>query len=217
MYLHHILSRENKELIHRIYAAQKENPTQGDFADQVKEDLTVLEMTEDSIATLTKGALKTLMKEKVNAEAEKFLKKLQVSHKKVNLIHYKELKIQQYMVDKRMTNSMVEVLVAARSSMVRGIRQNFASLSQRTQCPLLCKDTARDTQQHLLECPVLLAALTIKEEEQRDAVRYDDIFGGVEMQLRITPVLMRLLEIREELIEARPTSGLKCWTQSTLF
>merc|ERR1719319_202445 len=100
-----------------------------------------------------------------------------------------------------MTNSMVELLVAARSSMVRGTRQNFVSSSARTQCPLLCRDTARDTQRHLLECPVLLAALTTKEEEQRDAVSYEDIFGDVEMQLCITPVLMRLLEIREELIE----------------
>ena len=81
---------------------------------------------------------------------------------------------------------------------MKGIRKNFVSSSERTQCPLLCRDTEEDTQRHLLECPVLLAALTVKEEEQRDAVEYEDLFGDMEMQLRITPVMMRLLEIREE-------------------
>ena len=107
------------------------------------------------------------------------------------------------MVDKRMSNSMVELLVAARTNLVRGIKQNFVSSSERTQCPVLCRDTARDTQRHLLECPVLLAALTMKEEQNRDAVKYEDIFGDMEMQLRISPVLMRLLEIREEMLESQ--------------
>ena len=97
-----------------------------------------------------------------------------------------------------MTNAMVEVLVAARSSMMRGISQNFVSSSVRTQCPLLCRDTARDTQRHLLECPVLLAGLSVKEEEMRDQTQYDDNYGDVEMQLCILPLLMRLLEMREE-------------------
>jgi len=201
MYLHHILSRENKELIKRVYTAQTENPTKGDFAFQVNEDMEILEMTEQSITTLTKTAFKQLVKEKTNHEAEKYLKKLQESHKKVNMVKYEKFKIQQYMVDKRMTNPMVELLVAARSSMVKGIRKNFVSSSERTQCPLLCRDTEEDTQRHLLECPVLLAALTVKGEEQRDAVEYEDLFGDMEMQLRITPVMMRLLEIREELAE----------------
>ena len=31
MYLHHILSRDGIELIHRVYIAQSENPSDGDF------------------------------------------------------------------------------------------------------------------------------------------------------------------------------------------
>ena len=41
-----------------------------------------------------------------------------------------------------MTNPMVELLVAARSSMVKGIKQNFVSSSVRTKCPLLCRNPA---------------------------------------------------------------------------
>ena len=43
----------------------------------------------------------------------------------------------------------------------------------------------------------------MKEEQNRDAVKYEDIFGDMEMQLRISPVLMRLLEIREEMLESQ--------------
>ena len=39
MYLHHILRRDDKELIKRVYNAQKENITKGDFAEQVKRDM----------------------------------------------------------------------------------------------------------------------------------------------------------------------------------
>merc|ERR1719319_1749043 len=201
MYLHHILSRDEKELIKRVYIAQRENISKGDFAEQVKDDMEVIEMNEESIASMTKGAFKSLVKSKVNEAAEEVLKAKQKAHSKVNQIEYEKLKIQKYMVDKRLSNAMVEVLVAARSSMLRGISQNFVSSSVRTQCPLLRRDTARDTQRHLLECPVLLAGLSVKEEEMRDQTKYDDIYGDVEMQLCILPVLMRLLEIREELIE----------------
>ena len=58
-----------------------------------------------------------------------------------------------------------------------------------------------DTQRHLLECRTLLAALTVEEEEQRDAVKYDDLFGDMEMQIHITPVMICLLEIQEGLGE----------------
>ena len=201
MYLHHILSRDEKELIKRVYSAQKENTTKGDFAEQVKADLEVFEMNEESVASMSKGAFKSLVKVKINEAAKEALIVQQKEHSKLNDIKYEKLEIQQYMVDKRMTNAMVELLVAARSSMLRGISQNFVSSSVRTRCPLLCRDTARDTQRHLLECPVLLAGLTVEEEELRDATKFDDIYGKVEMQVCITPLLMRLLEMREELLE----------------
>ena len=100
-----------------------------------------------------------------------------------------------------MTNSMVETMVALRSSMVRGVRANFVSSSVRTQCPLQCRDTAEDTQRHLMECPVLLARLTVAEDQVLMSVKYDDVFGEVEEQVRVIPVLARLLEIRGDLLD----------------
>ena len=39
MYLHNILSREDSELVKRVYITQRDNPTSGDFVDLVKSDL----------------------------------------------------------------------------------------------------------------------------------------------------------------------------------
>ena len=88
MYLHHILSRDEKELIKRVYSAQKENTTKGDFAEQVKADLEVVEMNEESVVSMSKGAFKSLVKEKVNEAAKEALNIQQKEHSKVNDIKY---------------------------------------------------------------------------------------------------------------------------------
>ena len=183
-----------------MYNAQKTKPSKGDFAEQIKTDIKLLgdDIDEEEIKKMTKTEFKTLIKQMVTKAAEIDLKEQQKTHSKVDKLKYDQLKIQSYMVDHRMSNSMVQLMVAMRSSMVRGVTQNFVSSSVRTQCPMKCGDTARDTQRHLLECPVLLAGLSVREEEMRDFVEYDDIFGDAEMQVRIAPTLMRLLEIREE-------------------
>ena len=202
-YLHHIINREDKELIKRVYNAQKTTPSKGDFAELIKTDIKLLgdDMDEETIQRMTKTEFKTLVKQMINKAAENDLKEQQKTHSKLNLLKYDQLKIQSYMVDRRMTNSMVELMVGMRSSMVRGVTQNFVSSSVRTQCPMKCRDTARDTQRHLLECPVLLAGLSVQEDEMRGSIEYNDIYGDAEMQLCITPTLMRLLEIREEKME----------------
>ena len=43
----------------------------------------------------------------------------------------------------------------------------------------------------------------VKEEMERDFVKYDDIFGGVQQQHQAVSTLARLLELREEVLEER--------------
>ena len=39
MYLHNILNRSKGELVKRVYEAQRNNPTKGDFIELLKQDL----------------------------------------------------------------------------------------------------------------------------------------------------------------------------------
>ena len=144
MYLHHIVHREDKELIKRVYDAQKTNPTKGDFADIVRNDLKLLgeDFSDELVKSMTKKELKTLIKDKMEEEVLDKMKEKQTIHKKVKDIKYEKLESQAYMRDGSMTNNMVRTLTALRSSMVRGVRANFVSSSVRTQCPLQCRDTA---------------------------------------------------------------------------
>ena len=197
MYLQHILSRDNKELIKRVYDAQKLNPTKDDFVKLVEEDLKLIEMEETEIIGKSKTEFKTIVKNKIKEVVLLAMKEKQKSHTKMKTLEYKELMLQKYMSDVNSSNSMVATLVAWRSSMVRGIGQNFAPSSRVTVCPMGCR--APDTQQHLLQCPPLLARLTAAEGEVRNLSQYNDLFGEVERQLRLAPVLQRLLDIREDL------------------
>ena len=76
-------------------------------------------------------------------------------------------------------------------------------------CPLKCqKEEAVDDQRHLLLCPVLLAELSSEEEEDTRRVTYNDMYGSVDSQKRMVKVVTRLLEIRSNLLNLTPTSGL---------
>ena len=132
MYLHHILSRDEKELIKRVYNAQKTKPTKGDFAELVQVDLKLVGMTEEGLQTISKKDLKVLVKENINAAVLQDMKEKQKLHSKTRKIEYKKLMMQHYMKDSKMTNSLVKTLVSMRSSMARGVRGNFVSSSERT-------------------------------------------------------------------------------------
>ena len=64
MYLHNILSREEGELVKRVYRAQSDRPTKGDFVELVKADLEMIGATlnENEIQTQTKGEFKSSIK-----------------------------------------------------------------------------------------------------------------------------------------------------------
>ena len=202
MYLHNILSREEGELVKRVYRAQSDRPTKGDFVELVKADLEMIGATlnENKIQTQTKGEFKSSIKSKIQDAALQYLKTLQIKHKKTEHIQYNNFRIQPYMKDPRFTNSMVSMLFSMRSSMTRGIKANFSAMYRRDlSCPLKCGAT--DQQSHLMFCPVLLAQLSCDDEKMTRSTMYEDIFGSVDQQLIVIGILSRLMELREELLD----------------
>ena len=208
MYLHHILNRDDNELISRIFKAQQKAPTKGDFIELVMEDLKMIDESEETVKNSSKAKLKSIVKTKVNEVALESLKEKLRKHTKVKDIEYTKLKVQEYMKDPEMTNKMVETMFALRSSMVKEVKQNFVSSGVRTQCPLNCRDTSQDTQRHLVECPVLRTGLTVAEDKVLEVTKYDDIFGEMQDQKRAVYILTRLLEIRESFLEDLPVGAI---------
>ena len=133
MYLHNILSREDSELVKRVYVTQRDNPTSGDFVELVKSDLEDIniEYIEKAIIQQSKTQLKLIIKEKLKASVLMKLKDKQSSHSKIRDIKYNKLQIQPYMASNKFTNEMVQLIFNFRSSMIKNIKANFSSINRK--------------------------------------------------------------------------------------
>ena len=202
MYLHHILGRNDGELIKRVFNAQRDNTTPGDFVDLVKGDLLNIGeiFDEEKIKLQTKNQFKTHIKNKIKSKTFKDLKSQQQEHSKVRSITYTKFEIQSYMTSSLFSNEMVRVLFNMRCSMTKGIKSNFSSIFRNDiGCKMKCNQTgAIDNQEHLLSCPILLSNL---KSDQISSVNYDNIFGSLEEQRKVVNVLIQLPEIRNKILE----------------
>ena len=157
-YLKHILSKEDTELVKKVYLAQKESPNHGDFVQLVEQDMLELNVTSQHLDDLDKVSLKARLKKNATIAAFKFLKLRQSEHKEVKHIQYKTFEVQSYLRSATLHSEEMKTLTAVRSMCLRNIRSNFSKIfKERLNCPLICnKDNpARDTQDHLLVCPKL--------------------------------------------------------------
>ena len=61
-FLHHIMCKENNELVKKVFKAQKEYPTSGDFVKLVEQDMEDLNITYTQIQNIAKVTLKASLK-----------------------------------------------------------------------------------------------------------------------------------------------------------
>ena len=201
LYLHHILSRNNEELIRRVFNAQKDNTTPGDFLELVKGDLANIGETfdEKSIGSQTKTQYKNYIRKKMKLKAFEDLKTMQAGHSKIRGIKYDKFTIQEYMTSPTFTNEMVSLLFNMRCSMTRGVKCNFSSIFRGDLgCKLKCDiPEALDSQEHLNSCPRILSKM---QGDQHLSFKYADIFGSLGEQRQAVEVLARILEIRDQIL-----------------
>lgn len=206
MYLHHILNRNDSELIKRVFSAQRESPTPGDFVELVKSDLQSIGEIFDENAILGRSKIqyKNFIKEKVRMAAFNDMKNLQKKHLKVMNIQYDCLKTQKYMTDSMFSNDMVKLLFNMHSSMTKGIKINFLSIFREDMtCRLKCSDPqAIDSQQHILTCSVIHENISYDESNKARNLNYNHIFGNLDQQREAVLVLAKLLEVREDILES---------------
>ena len=205
MFLQNILKRRDEELVKRVYEAQKDKPTTGDFIELVKKDLEMIgqDFDEEFILSKTTSQFKSHIKKKTREAALKELKLVQLTHTKVSDIKYDKFQTQPYLKSNKFTNDMSRLLFNMRSSMTKNIKSNFSSqFGSNPRCSMKCNDLeAIDNQNHILQCQVLLEKLSPEEKLSASQVKYNDIFGSLEEQSKVVLVLARMLDIREEILE----------------
>ena len=199
LYLQTILHRSSEELTKRVYEAQKTNTVKGDFHELVLKDMEIVGegITEEYIKSCSKEALKRQLKEKIRNAALQYLKQKQKEHSKIKDIKYDKLQTQEYMKSPIFTNTEVNFLNALRSRSIN-VKWNFKSkYSNNLQCPLC--EASKDDQPHLLECPELRKRFKTNEVSNKTC-KYEDIFSDHQKQKEVTHQIMKLMKIREQMV-----------------
>ena len=202
LYLQTILKRSDNELIKRIYKAQAENPSPGDFIELVKKDFVTIreEFNESKILNMTKESFKKVIKEKIKTAAFDYLRTLQAKHSKIQDIVYRRLEIQPYMVSPVFLDEEVNILHSLRSRAV-DCKANYRNMyKDDDMLCILCKIEYCD-QKHILTCSVLLNALQTMNTA-RSKIMYEDIFNeDTFKQKEVTALYRTLLDIRKKKIQ----------------
>ena len=135
------------------------------------------------------------------------LKNVQSQHKKAKHIQHKSLKVpQQYLCNPKFNFKLSSLLFNLRCESVKDIKANFHTMySDDDICPLCLND--RDTQQHLLKCPILISNLSVKEKEKLKSVQYSHIYSDINEQYCVTKIFQSILKIREKLLAAGSLPG----------
>ena len=127
MYLHNIQNRSEGELVRRVYTAQKNNPTRGDFIELVKQVFQDFcePFYEEAILLENKNTFKSCIKKKIKETVFTKLKDIQKSHSKIRDIKYEKFKIQPYLSSFLLTTDMTKILFNMRSLMTKKLQMQL--------------------------------------------------------------------------------------------
>ena len=205
-YLKNILQRDSEELISEIFAAQKEDPNDGDFCKLVDEDAKQvnLVLNEHEIAMMKAKQYKNKFKGLVKDAAFQYLIQMKTKHSKMSQVTYNNLSLQAYMQSPLFTAQDAAILFSLRTRTVRGIKDDFRHMYSDNKCPLQCGSI--DTLQNILTCTALQTNIE-SSLLTHNQVKYEHIFSqDIIKQKEATETFKHLLMVREKLINNLPVS-----------
>ena len=198
LYLHNILQKNESELIRRVYEAQKDDPTPGDFCELVKDDCIDigLNLSDEDISKHKKKEFQKLVKKKVREAAFSHLIMRKNNHSKMKGLNYKTLKLQEYMSSPIFNSESRNLLFRLRTRTVSGVKSDFKGVYTDTACPMKCG--LNDTLPHILGCTELRRHHKSTDVSISDC-QYEDVFSeNIGRQKSTTEIYRQLLEIRNE-------------------
>ena len=197
MYLWHILTRNENELIHRTYKTQSISSVKGDWVRLVNSDKAELEinLTDSDIKRFSKQSFKRFIKQKVSANFVKRLNTLKENHSKSQKLKCEKLNLAEYLQTAELSTTQKMLLFKLRSKTIE-VKANFPGIGNNNLC-ISC-GLFPETQAHLLHCSVLTSKLSYVWDNT-SVLNEDDIYGSIENQKVIVNIYTDLLAIREQL------------------
>ena len=141
MYLHHIVSVSENEIIHKVYSAQKNNPVKGDWVLKVGDDMAKigLNIEENKIKSQSKAEYKKIVDGKIIETAFRDYMKEKSTKTKTKDIKYVNLAMQPYMKNPQFNNKEVKTLFNLRAQTVWNYRACYKSIyKDNMNCQLGC-------------------------------------------------------------------------------
>ena len=143
-------------MIDRIFAAQKEFLSEGDFVNLVQNNLEKfgLKISESELRQIPKQRIKKIVKEKVLRASFSYLINLQKTHSKMKNIHYEKFEMSNYLNSPLFSRNSRTLLLGLRTRTVRGIKCDFPGIYKDRVCPVGCGE--EDNLQNILTRKVIL-------------------------------------------------------------
>ena len=199
MYWWHLVHLDQAEVLHKFYTIQKLNSSKDDWVcqlDKDKKDLD-LELTDEQIKNYSKEQFRNLVRSRIEINAGKHLEGIRLSHSKTEKIKFQGFKPAKYLLSKCLTRAEVQTLFKLRTRMVQ-VKANFANGHKDDMWCRLCL-LFSETQQHLLECPVIRANLknTISFQE----LDIEMVHGTISNQEKFAKKYHLIIQKRKDLLE----------------
>ena len=198
MYHHNIVKRNESELVHKVYMAQKRKPMKYEWIKMLEKDFELIgEVLEDSkIKSMNKKKYKKYIKERIIKAAFESLNQKKLNHSKVQNIIFNELKPQTYIT--YLSNDEIKLLFRLRTRTTE-VKCNFKTkFKENLLCILGCSE--EDTQEHLLQCKYIIENL-IDTQQERKNIKYEDLFNDKKQQAAVK-LFSKLFDIRTDLISS---------------
>ena len=144
-----------------------------------------------------------IVKREAKNETIKYLNSLKEKHSKLDNINFSDLECQSYFYDERLSPKEVQLLFSLRTRMF-DCKANFKNQYQNDLWCKLC-DIFVDCQSHLMQCPILKGC--IPELRSNQEIKYEDIFLGIEFQVKAIKLIAKVIECRELLLSNRNKSS----------
>ena len=187
-----ILHKPEHELVKQTFRAQQILPVKNDWWLKVCEDLNEheIELSELEISNMKKNTFKRIVNSKLRESSRKYLGQLKDKHSKSSGLQ--SYKLQTYLTTNELTTNEKQLLFQLRTRTFN-CKANFKSQYGDNLSCLLCD--AEDNQSHLLLCSRTTVGVSL------DGIAYNDIFGTIEKQVKVTKALSKVTRNRKILLE----------------
>ena len=202
-YLHYILKLDKSELLWKVFEAQMNNPTKGDWYLQVVQDLKDYDISTDlnKLTSFSKDSFKKLVKSKQEIAALKYLNNIKSKHSKMVNLKYENIELQPYLNNETVYPQVAQNIFKWRTRM-QNVTKNFSNGSEDLACKFGCSNF--DSQEHLLNCIFIQSKFS---NSSASTPQYNDLFSrDVSKVKEIVTKLSQALQVREKLLEKKQST-----------